>query len=218
MKIWENLRISLLVLTFGGVVIVLGKSILEPQKTTEQVVELFTFPAIIPLPGWQHQESEALTEPWGNTYRYQQNDKILQIEMRYVDHPHPNEKLFRQYDPRDASVTAQFPTLTRTNNTGSYSLSVDNYRVYLRSCINPRSPSAITYEQFIQNRYTYDLHFSRLIPVIMGAEPLRDHRCLWSHLSLPISNNSFEETYPILEEVWQVWYQWWHPRFPRLER
>lgn len=217
MKIWKKFRISLLVLTFGGVVLVLGKSIFNPTKSSQRVVEPFSFPATVPLPGWNYQGSIPLTEPLGIMYQYKQNNHILEIEMRYVDHPHPNEKLFRQYDPREASPMALFPTITRTETTtGSYSLSVDNSRVYLRSCINPRGPSAIIYEQFIQNRYTYDLQFYRIIPVLMGKEPLRDHRCLWSYLSMPMSNNSFEQTYPMLEEVWEFWHRWWHPRFPQL--
>jgi len=86
----------------------------------------------------------------------------------------------------------------------------------LRSCINPRGPGVITYEQFIQNRYTYDWQPSRLLPVLLGQEPLRDHRCLWTYLSLPLENLSEQQAYSILEEVWLSWYQWWHPRFPNI--
>jgi cyanosortase A-associated protein len=135
--------------------------------------------------------------------------------MSYVNHPHPNEKRFRQYDPSLSTPDEPGAIIRHQKETGFYSLSIEKERVYLRACINPRGPSAITYAQFIHNRYTYDLQFARLLPVLLGQESLRDHRCLWTHLSIPVKNASFEADYQVLEKVWLSWYQWWHPRFPK---
>ncbi len=213
-KLWQPLRTSLLILTFGTVVLVFGKSVLSPAE--KQLTETpFVFPAEVPLPGWQALESQAVAERIPeNLYQYVTSDLQLQIRMQYVDHPHTNEKFFRDYDPRLFSPVRLESILKQQQETGFYSLGIEENRAYLRSCINPRGPSAITYEQFIQNRYTYDLTPARLLPVLLGQEPLRDHRCLWTHLSIPLDNLSSQQAYSILEEAWLSWYQWWHPQFP----
>jgi cyanosortase A-associated protein len=136
--------------------------------------------------------------------------------MHYVAHLHPNETLFREYDPSLSSPGETAPILRSTPETGSYSLEIQEERAYLRACINPRGPSAITYEQFIQNRYTYDLQFSRLWPVLLGQEPMRDYRCLWTHLSVPADKTAPDSAYQVLEKAWPSWYQWWYAHFPKL--
>lgn len=212
-QFWKPIRVSLLVLTFGGVLVVAGKSIFgsTPDKSTAKT---FEFPKDVPLSGWQAIGSQPLTEPLGRTYQYSQGNLNLAIEMRYVDYPHTNEKLFRQYDPNLVASNKSPRILRQRETIGAYSLSVDEGRAYLRTCINPRGDSAITYSEFIRNRYTSDLQLSRLLPWLMGQESLRDHRCLWTYLSLPIQDSSPEQAYQVLENTFLPWYQWWHSRFP----
>jgi cyanosortase A-associated protein len=144
-----------------------------------------------------------------------QNGLTLAIAVSYVAHPDANVKIFRQYNPKVLSPSDRASIVVRhSQKIGFYRLSVETNRAYLRSCINPRGPSAITYEQFIKNRYTYDLQFSRILPVLLGQEPLRDHRCLWTNLSISTSQVSPELAYQILDKVWHSWYPWWHDRFP----
>lgn len=218
MFLWKQLRIPVLALTFCSTVFVLGKLLFvsNTEKTTRTI---FVFPVEVPLLGWQIESSQALrTEqtPEGTFevkhYEYKRSGLTLAIAMSYVDHPHANEKLFRQYDP------SLFPSgeIRQQKETGFYSLWVREDRAYLSACINPRGPSAIAYTQFIENRYTYDLQVNRLLPVLLGQEPLRDHRCLWTHLSVSLKETSRNRAYQLLEQSWVSWYQWWHPRFPRL--
>jgi cyanosortase A-associated protein len=49
----------------------------------------------------------------------------------------------------------------------------------------------------------------------LGQEGLKDRRCLWAHLSVPLKNSSPEAAYQVLEKAWFSWYQWWQPRFPK---
>jgi len=42
--------------------------------------------------------------------------------MKYVDHPHPNEKIFRQYDPRLSKSGLDKPRIKQQDKTGFYSL------------------------------------------------------------------------------------------------
>jgi cyanosortase A-associated protein len=216
MKFWQPLRTSLLILTFGTVLLVFGKSVVSPASK-ELTETPFVFPSEVPLPGWQPVKSQVVEDTIPrNLYEYTSANLLLEIEMQYVDHPHVNEKLFRQYDPRLSSPEKLESVLKQQDQTGFYSLEIAENRAYLRSCINPNSPSAIIYEQFIQNRYTYDLKVSRLLPILLGQEPLRDHRCLWTHLSVPLDDLSTEQAYLILEKAWLSWYQWWQPQFPKI--
>ncbi|MEL7034370.1 MAG: cyanoexosortase A system-associated protein [Cyanobacteria bacterium J06592_8] len=215
-KVWEYLRTTTLIFTFGTVIFVLGKSVFYPAPK-QYIKTDFTFPEEVPLPGWKEIESQTVTDNIPTElYKYTADNLKLEIEMQYVERPQTNEKKFRQYDPRLDTSRSKKTVIKQQDEIGSYSLGTQENRAYLRSCLNPRGPATITYEQFIQNRYTYDWQFSRLLPVLSGREPLRDHRCLWSSLSLPLDNISEQQAYSVLEEVWFSWYQWWHPRFPEI--
>lgn len=214
MRIWEAFRISLLVVTSVGALWVLGESILglDPKS---QTFRPFVFPFNMPLPHWNFVDSQPLVDPTGRIYSYRQNNFNLQIEARYVDHPHLNEKMFRLHDPNRFSETKLVHPPYQKENTGFYSLLVKNERAYLESCINPRGISVITYDQFIHNRYTSDLQFNRFLPWLLGQEPLRDHRCLWTHMSIPLNGVASEQLFPILETAWVFWYQRWKENFPK---
>ncbi|MEB3282885.1 MAG: cyanoexosortase A system-associated protein [Lyngbya sp.] len=216
MKLWQPLRTSLLILTFGTVVLVWGKSVVSPAPK-ELTKTPFDFPNQVPISGWKAIKTQNLeAEIPGKIYEYASANLKLEIEMEYVDHPHVNEKKFRQYDPRLSGSEGEETGFKKQEKTGYYRLGITENRAYLRSCINPRGPGVITYEQFIQNRYTYDLQPSRLLPILSGQEPIRDHRCLWTYVSIPLENLSEQQAYSILEKVWLSWYQWWHPRFPEI--
>jgi len=195
--------------------LVVGKSVLAPTFSQRQTTNVFEFPTDIALPGWQSLGSQPLGEPSGKNYKYQQKDLKLEIGMRYVDSSFENETLFREYNPLVLSPGKPAPIIRQRKAMGAYTLSVDEKRAYLRACINPYGDSAITYTQFIQNRYAAGLQFSRLLPWIMGKESLLDNRCLWAHLSLPIQNSSPEKAYQVLEDTWVLWYKAWHFRLPK---
>ncbi|MBW4622091.1 MAG: cyanoexosortase A system-associated protein [Cyanosarcina radialis HA8281-LM2] len=210
MKIWQQLRVPILALTLSGAISVLVKSIFFPTAREIPIAPLI-FPPDVPLPGWQFFKSQPIDRPLAKNYQYRQQDLLLKIEMNYVTNPHDNEKLFRRYNPAISSPNAPAPIVREQKGIGFYSLSVDRQRAYLRACINPRGGSVITYEQFVQKRYSKDLQLDRFIPWLLGRETLRDHRCLWAHLSVPIQNYSPESAYPALENAWFSWYRWWYP-------
>jgi cyanosortase A-associated protein len=51
---------------------------------------------------------------------------------------------------------------------------------------------------------------------LLGKASIRDRRCLWTQLSIPVTELEPKQAYLILEKSWQEWYQWWQPRFPSL--
>ncbi|MEA5581253.1 hypothetical protein VB620_07860 [Nodularia harveyana UHCC-0300] len=54
----------------------------------------------------------------------------------------------------------------------------------------------------MQNRYQYDLTSYRILPWLFGQDVLRDDRCLWTQLSMPLNGLPATDVYPILESVW----------------
>lgn len=210
-------RTPFLMLVLGVTIWVMIKELRSPVSTKQEAKVVFS--EQVSLAGWQFLQSESLTEPIGRIYQYKQGETNLTIEMRYVADLYSNEKPFRKYDPTiitPAMPRQPFPTMRQQAGIGYYGLSVQDGKAYLRSCINPRGNTAVTYTQFIQNRYTVDLQPSRLVPWLTGQQPLRDYRCLWVHFSIPLEGSPPEAAYQTLEKTWTTWYQWWQANFPTL--
>jgi cyanosortase A-associated protein len=214
MMFWKYTRIPFLMIVLGGTLWVLGKGVLvsSPKQQSTSAV----FPDQVSLSGWQFLESKPQVDPIGRTYEYMQGETQLTIEMRYVAGLPSNEKPFREYDPTIIipATPQQISPMMRQQDGGYYGLYIQDGKAYLRSCINPRGKAVITYGQFIHNRYTVDLQPSRLIPWLTAQEPLRDYRCLWAYLSMPLMDTSPDAAYQILEKNWTTWYKWWHSNFP----
>lgn len=241
----EKFRISLLVTVFGGVFLVLGKAILFPAPDRHKVVDKtfqkstftpFVLPTVVPLPGWQQSFSKPLPTSdspskavqakyaktlAGRQYTYIQNSLPLDIQMLYVVNTLGkfNTKSVKSVVKNYSFVQSLFnsPTLIlrHQEGIGYYNLFAYQQRAYLNACINSRGGSTITQLQFMFNRYVYDTRLNRIMPWLLGQAPLKDRRCLWAHLSIPLKNSSPEDAYRILETAWFSWYQWWYPRFPK---
>lgn len=223
----QRFRLPLLAVLLIGVVAVTGKTILMPMQGNESFTA-YAFPEQVPLPGWQLQSNRILNsqtskeaKPYdeslaGISYTYIQNNIPLNIEMRYVvatlghvpsliKHNAPV-----QVKQLDKQIDQQY--LPGVGFVGRFS---DQTRAYLSTCINPDGGSTFTGAQFVQNRSLYDLRPERLLPILSGQESLRDRRCLWVHMSIPLNNQTPEQAYQILEKAWVPWFQWWSLRFPK---
>ncbi|PZV08197.1 MAG: cyanoexosortase A system-associated protein [Leptolyngbya sp.] len=217
MMFWKYARTPSLVLILGVTLWVMTKEMWSPISTKQKTKAIFS--EQVSLAGWQFLQSESLTDPIGRIYQYKQGETRLTIEMRYMTDLSSNEKPFRKYDPTiitPATSHQPLPTMRQKDGIGYYGLSVQGGKAYLRSCINPRGNTAVTYTQFIQNRYTVDLQPSRLVPWLTGQQPLRDYRCLWAYFSIPLEDSPPEAAYQTLEKTWSIWYQWWQANFPTL--
>lgn len=214
MNIRKSLRLILLITVCGGVFGVLGKSILAPAAM-DPTQKKFEFPSKVPLTGWQPEKSKNASDPVGKVYFYSKNNQKLKFEMYYVADASLNEKYFRQFgSERITSGNELKQTVQRQNQEGYYSLSVEGEIAYLRTCISPSGQSTITHDQFMRNRYENDFSFDRILPWLMGQVTLRDHRCLWAHLSLPLDKHSPKLAYQTLETAWVPWHAWWRNKFP----
>lgn len=221
MSFWKQTRISLLALTFVTGLLVTIKVILVPSLDKPKT-NAFAFPEAVPLPQWQLSLSEPLKKPDGEHpelvaqkhYRYIENNLPLDIEMRYLENLYNADVnlLVKQY----TSIKSSAKIVRQSSEVGYYGLGIDQQRAYLSACVNPRGGSTFTHAQFRNNRYSKDVRFERLLPLLKGEEPLLDKRCLWVHMSMPVKNSSPETAYKTLENIWFSWYKWWQPRFPKI--
>jgi cyanosortase A-associated protein len=217
---WKTLRISLLAITFGGVVLFAGKFILFPP-TGKLNVAAFQFPESVPLPEWQQVKSKPLDisnnsdASAARQYSYQKNGIPLEIEMRYlVDTIAEVQGMVKAHN-----VLKSYPgklTIEKAQGVGFYGVLQHQNRAYLSSCINPRGGSTVTSEQFRYNRNTYDVNLTRIVPWLLGQIRLQDRRCLWVQMSIPLAQKTPTDANKILESAWISWHQWWQPHFPKL--
>jgi cyanosortase A-associated protein len=228
MSLWKQLRIPLLILTFANILFVFGRSVLDPS-IGKRTLTPFVFPPVVPLPQWQLVASQPLKAETvelqafgklvlpGREYRYIQNDLPLDIKMRYqVETDGDFKEFIKKHTNIKFSLNQPLPDVRQHEQLGFYGLFVYQKRAYLNACINSRGGSTFTKEQFNYNRIHHDTQFNRLLAWLLVQQPLRDKRCLWTHLSVPLNRSSPESAYVILEKAWFSWYQWWRPRFPKL--
>lgn len=218
MNYWYKVRILLLTAIFGCGILTLAKTIVNPESS-DRPVSSFIFPTAIALPGWQFLQSNSLEKPTfdnlqyisGRRYRYIQK-MPLDIEMRYLVNTDGDVKKFlNSYTPiRFSSEQLQ---LRQHQKVGFYSLFIYQERAYLSACINSIGGSTVTDRQFRHNRNIYDVPSTRLIFWLLNQVELRDERCLWANLSVPLKQST-TDSYKTLEKAWFSWYQWWEPRFP----
>lgn len=214
---WKNIRLSFLAVTTIGVFLVLAKSILIPAED-KRTASAFVFPNTLPLAEWQSlpskrlvPQSQRLKYLSGRKYEYIQNDLALNIEMRYVDNTVGDVKEYIKQEKLPLSKVMQ----RQQTGIGFYNLFTYQEKAYLSSCINPRGGTTVTDRQFKQNRNTYDVQLNRVLPWLLGQQNLKDNRCLWTHLSVPLKHTTPDHAYQKLETAFFSWYQWWEPRFPK---
>ncbi|MDJ1184683.1 cyanoexosortase A system-associated protein [Roseofilum casamattae] len=207
-KIRDRLRIVGLAITLGFTWFTFSKLLVKPIPEKQEDI---VFPAtVISLSGWNYRGSDGLHDPdlEGKVYRYRQGDRVLEIEMRQITYADGNidNYLQKYHNIKPLLTVKQEPEV------GFYSLFVDSEKAYLSSCINLHGESTVTAEQFAHNRNTDDLQLHRILSWLLGQSDLRDWRCLWVNLSIPLDNYSQEETYLRLEQAWFKWYNWWKLR------
>ncbi|MDM9383288.1 cyanoexosortase A system-associated protein [Chlorogloeopsis sp. ULAP01] len=194
--------------------------------TNKRLLTTSLLPDQLALNSWQQVNVKPLIEQQKDTqdtvkstvvlsrkdYSYLKNTQQLKLQMRYVvntrGEPNPFlEKLSENL----IKNSQQQPKYVK--GVGFYTLYSDSKQAYLTACINPRGGSTVTSAQFMQNRYKYDLVWNRILPWVLGKEVLRDDRCIWAQLSLPLNGVSASNIYLDLEAIWSRNYTAWQSLF-----
>lgn len=223
---WQQQRQIILAIALGSVAVSLVKLSFDPTAGRRSLAA-FAFPQTVPLPGWQTLESQAIkavsdsaTNDYNavlasRKYHYRNRERLLEIEMRYTA---TNSGDLEDYLMRHTATKLKpgqlLQNMRQQQGIGYYSLFTEKGRSRLAACINPQGRSTVTKEQFLANRYTYDLLPQRMMSVLLGKVSLLDNRCLWINLSITTDGDD-ASTYPVLERAWWSWYRWWSDRFPQ---
>lgn len=217
---WKSVRLFLLAAIFGSTVWVLGRAIAAP-KATATTQQTYPLPETIPLNSWAESASSQLAPaadlPAGRQYQYRQQKQPLEVQVRMLVGDGNVSRFLFVYTPiRSANANLQ---IKHQAGVGYYGVLTHDNKAYLSACINSRGESTVTESQFMQNRYTHDLQFTRVLPWILGQEPLLDQRCLWTLMYVPLSADAktnptaIAEAFKTLETAWFAWYEWWEKRF-----
>jgi cyanosortase A-associated protein len=221
---WERTRLLLLALALGGSLVVLGKALIVPFPKAEEVASTTAsspLPQAIPLKDWQAEKTEPVKNEKGavvgQSYEYRQNGKAITIQMRQeIGDGNVSRYLFVYSTVREANANLQ---VRYKPGLGHYGVVSHKGQAYLSACINPRGQTTVTDQQFRQNRYAYDLQPGRILPWVLGQQPLLNDRCLWTLMSVPVETNASdkgppEAAYKTLETAWFSWSEWWQANYP----
>lgn len=222
---WQQFRTPFLATTFVGLILIFAKLVADPTLGKPTV---YNFPATVPLSGWQAQVNPIAVNVQqapqdkhllsnSKSYRYtQRNSYQLDLSMHYVVGTSGDDRLFIR-NSTSIPLDKQLVAVTRyQKGIGYYELLRDRTSAHLVACINPQGESTVTRKQFLHNRNTYDLQPRNILLWLTAKSDLRDRRCLWTHLSMPLNGASTQTAERQLETAWVSLYQWWIPRFPPL--
>ena len=217
---WHNYAIAVQAFV---VVLVLLKLVIHPTKENRSVTSI-NFPESVPLGKWQQLESKSLEDKLipksgyfvgenvgGHSYKYSLSGGSLTIEMRYLVNTNGDLKYFvKDYTGSIETYLYEKPGI------GSYSMYSRRDRVYLTTCINPYGETSVTSDRFRRNGLRHAINPKRILIWLTSQDTIVDNRCLWAYLSMPLQDSPPETVYPLLEDAWFNWHQWWTENYPKL--
>nr|MDJ0736981.1 cyanoexosortase A system-associated protein [Nostocaceae cyanobacterium] len=191
-------------------------------------IAVYNFPDKVALNGWEYVSSASLDiqkykqqnhnyyqnnrgleiVQSGKQYRYLQNNHQLEIKMLYAVNSRGNKNPFLT-DISKKNIKEKQLQIKQLNKNIYYTIYSNEKQAFLTACINPIGGSTANSAQFMKNRYTYDLNWNRLVLWIFGQKILRDHRCLWTQLSVKLNDMNTTDAYAILESNWTHNYKIW---------
>ncbi|MEN8443794.1 MAG: cyanoexosortase A system-associated protein [Cyanobacteria bacterium J06555_13] len=179
-------------------------------------------PEAVPLGNWQALSAEELGDQQletanykkGREYRYQTEFSSLNVQARYFSPTSGNVRGFiKNYLPN--SLEQSNWELHRLDETGTYLMLVEPRQIQISSCINPYGKSTVSAKAYKQNRNFQDIRY-RLIPWLLG-EPLKDERCLWTHMLIAQTSDDQVPLNDDAQEAWILWYEWWSDQLSKME-
>jgi len=234
----DRLRLSLLATVATIALATVGNALF--QQVSKPAKISYLFPATVPLTGWQlvdarpldlnkdkqPEKQQAGEKPKdvipAQVYRFEKGGVTLEAKTYYLA-PATEGNVTRYLFVYSPLRAANANMKERQQSTmGSYGVLTHEGRAYLTACTTNQGGSTLTEKEFIQNRSRHDLNVGNIIMWLAGQRDLRDLRCLWTLMSVPIAGGTtatpeaIEQAYRQLETVWVPWHQWWQQNFPPL--
>ena len=148
-------------------------------------------------------------------YQYIKNNLSISVRVSYVVNTRGNvhQLIATQTDVAENILNQQ--RIKKHNSLGFYSLFQDNDYAYLSSCLDSQGNTTVTSQQFSENLNQIKINPSLLGKWLVGKASIRDRRCLWFHLSVPLQSE-VNNSHAVLENTWIDLVEWWSPNFPPL--
>lgn len=221
MKAWARTRnFWLAAALVSSSLVILKLALTSAQKP---LPPSYTFPASIPLSRWQFVQAtpiglQKLYTPSlatsaddltisGKHYRYLRKDQPISIEMRYFgDYSSVSDIV------KEATVQLERIQLTPAKSSvGAHAIYQRSNQLFITGCIPPSRETTITAGQLRGAQNRPDVLARRALPWFLGQASLRDLRCVWVRMSMPINSTNTSED---LEQAWIEWVQWWQKNYP----
>ncbi len=207
---WQKTRYFLLTTVLGMLIFTLGYQLFYPKK------ESWSLPESFPLQGWEFVESQVIKNTGQGQkrrqYQYSSPAGIVDIQLRYFSYLTNGDNLsllknINKLELPDSAVEV------KQSAVGYYGMFAHEGRAYLSASINDNAKTTFTQPQYVALRNNKEQLLSRFFPWLIGLKDLRDWSCLWVTISTPIDSEP-QQSYALLQEVWQSSFQWWHAHFP----
>jgi cyanosortase A-associated protein len=227
MATMNKIRLPLLAVICTSIVLTLGASVLN-LKVGDRQFALSENPS---LDDWQLANTEAIStkpqiaageEPPSESvtiarrYQYTQGDRSLNVEMRYI--PISYGQIVALIPAYTAIGSREFISDTAADlqesnqSIGAYNLFTYQNKAYLSACITPQGQTTADQVTFLANLKATQSLKANLLPWALGKKPLRDRRCLWTHMYMDLGgsqNISEQQAYETLEASLGNLSQWW---------
>lgn len=211
---------------FGFILLISGRVALDPHWGKPAP---YQFSEVLAIANWKlvgSQPKSLLIEVdenpkranVGYQYRYQQENLIITVNAYYITNSQGdiNRDFFNTSKPLMANQP-NLKIIQHQSKAGFYSTFHTQNKAYLYSCINPSGPSTVTAAQFRSNRQAEVANVHLLLLAFAGLRDLRDQRCLWTEMSIPLKRGiSHQTANQQLEIAWNQWQNWWQSHFPEL--
>lgn len=230
----QQWRSRFLAITSLGISLVAVYSLIVPDAGDRPVAD-FDFSDRIPLNNWQQQDSHDVTTKAKNIevdtdaevedreivksakgYSYRNDNQSLNIEMRYLVGTTGDAKRYLRKYTDIPIADFELKQIKNIEAVGYHALFTSRDRAYLSSCIVAKGDSKVNPRQFSQHLAATSQQPQVWLDWLQGKISIRDRRCLWTNLSVSLTNTSTELAYKTLETAWVDWYKWWKPQFPKL--
>lgn len=224
MKPWENVRnLWLATALVSSSLVVFRLAVTPAQKPS---TPSYTFPESVPLSRWEFVKAtpigvQKLYTPSlatsaddltisGQSYRYLRNGQPLEVEMRYFNTLNHVPDILRETTIRldRIDITSQRSDL------GTYAVYARSNRLYLTACISPTGETTVDRSELHSVQLQPAIVARRVVPWFLGQASLRDMRCLWTRLSMPMNTAAPQTTQSDLEQAWGEWVNWWRNHYP----
>ena len=244
MNIFAPLRAFGILVSIGGTLAVLGKTLLVPVPI-EPAPTPVKFPGKAPLPAWETLIDEPdPTRPNTTRYRHPHGEREIELEMQfipnlpthYVRNPLIDVRFLpRGHLPLDAGlhfyVNSRGKILTNrqsdtpidarvdsreTSAHSGYGIWTADQHLHLSTIVTPAGDTSMATRWIARSLYVDHVNMRVVGQWLLGRTMLPDRRCVLVHFAIPATGpTGDQEDTRVLDDAWSEWQRAFRPVFSK---